>query len=420
MQVLAALGFAADTTSPQAPGRMQDNQHAHHQAAPATMTGALGTYPMTRDASGTSWQPDSTPHDMAHATRGDWILGGHAMVNAVHDRQQGPRGDEREFIAGMVMGTARRDFERGDALTLRAMLSPDPFMGKTGYPLLLAAGETADGETPLVDRQHPHELVMELSATWATPVGEDASAYLYAALPGEPAFGPPAFMHRSAAMASPEAPITHHWLDSTHISFGVITTGFVRQDWKFEASRFTGREPDENRFDIERPRLDSTALRASWNPGERWSLQVSWADIESPEQLEPEIDEKRVSGSATYTAPIDTERWWSTTIAWGRKNPTEGNTTNAVAIEAAYAPVREWLLFARAEAVQTHELGPTEETLEVGKVSLGALREFRVTEMVRLGLGALYSVNTVADELEPSYGSSPDGTMIFLQLVVGR
>jgi hypothetical protein len=320
----------------------------------------------------------------------------------------------------MVMGTAQHDFQGGDALRLRAMLSPDPLMGKTGYPLLLAAGETADGETPLVDRQHPHELFMELSATWATPVGEGASAFLYAALPGEPAFGPPVFMHRSAAMASPEAPITHHWLDSTHISFGVVTTGFVRQHWKFEASRFTGREPDENRFDIERPRLDSTALRASWNPGERWSLQVSWASIESPEQLEPEIDEKRLSGSATYTASIDAERWWSTTIAWGRKDPSQGKATNAVAIEAAYAPVREWLLFARVEAVETHDLGPTEEVFNVGKFSLGAIREFHVTDDVRLGLGALVAINAVADELEPSYGGDPDGTMIFLRLVVGR
>jgi hypothetical protein len=59
---------------------------------------------------------------------------------------------------------ARREFSHG-TLNLRAMLSPDPFMGKRGYPLLLAAGETADGTTHLVDRQHPHDLFMELSAS---------------------------------------------------------------------------------------------------------------------------------------------------------------------------------------------------------------------------------------------------------------
>ena len=182
------------------------------------------------------------------------------------------------------------------------MLSPDPFMGKRGYPLLLAAGETADGVTPLVDRQHPHDLFMELSATYAWQAGEGSSAFVYAGLPGEPAFGPPAFMHRPAAMMSPEAPITHHWLDSTHISFGVVTAGWVQGRWKLEASQFTGREPDEDRYDIERPRMDSTALRASWNPGDNWSLQASWADVESPEQLEPEVDEERAVGERALRA----------------------------------------------------------------------------------------------------------------------
>ncbi|MGH8129667.1 MAG: hypothetical protein ACRES3_02300 [Steroidobacteraceae bacterium] len=395
-----------------------DPAHAGH-APPMTMTGALGSYPMTRDASGTAWQPDSSPHAMGHAMHGDWMLMGHATLNAVYDRQDGPRGDAQEFVAGMIMGAARRDFAGDDSLTLRAMLSPDPFMGKRGYPLLLAAGETADGETPLVDRQHPHELVMELSATWSRRFDEGNSAFLYVALPGEPAFGPPAFMHRLPAMASPEAPITHHWLDSTHITFGVLTAGWVRDRWKFEASRFTGREPDEDRYDIERPRLDSSALRASWNPSGNWSLQASWADVRSPEQLEPDEDEERLSASATYTASMGEERWWSATLSWGHKDPRHHASSDALAFEAALAPAREWQLFARAEWVETHDLAPSEDVFEVGKASFGALRSFRVTDRVRLGLGALYSVNFIADELEPSYGGSPDGTMVFLQLAAG-
>ena len=251
------------------PALATDQAHEGHAASPMAMTGALGSYPMSRDASGTSWQPDVSPHVMGHVMRGDWMLMGHTMLNGVYDWQDGPRGDTQSFLSGMAMVSARRDLAEGDALTLRAMLSPDPFMGKRGYPLLLAAGETADGETPLIDRQHPHELFMELSGTYAWRLDEDRSAFLYAALPGEPAFGPPAFMHRMSTIASPEAPITHHWLDSTHIVFGVVTAGWVQDAWKFEASQFTGREPDENRYDIEKPRMDSTSLRASWNPGEQ-------------------------------------------------------------------------------------------------------------------------------------------------------
>jgi hypothetical protein len=409
LELALALGAAA------APAQ---SEHAAH-AMTMPMSGSLGSYPMARDASGTAWQPDNTPHAMGHVMRGDWMLMGHTMLNAVYDRQQGPRGEELGFVAGMVMGSARRDAANGDALTLRAMLSPDPFMGKRGYPLLLAAGETADGTTTLVDRQHPHDLFMELSAIWSRPFGEGNSAFLYAALPGEPAFGPPAFMHRSSTMMSPEAPITHHWLDSTHISFGVITAGWIQDRWKFEASQFTGREPDENRYDIERPRLDSTALRASWNPGERWSLQTSWADVKSPEQLEPEVDEARVSASAIYTVALDDERSWTTTLAWGHKNPNQGESTDAFAFETAFAPARDWTLFGRAEWVETHELTPTEDVFAVGKVSVGAIREFRVTESVRLGLGALYSFNSVERELESSYGGSPEGAMLFLQFKAG-
>ncbi len=417
---LLELGLALAAVPAQAEPLGQASERHGAHAMPMAMTGALGPYPMSRDASGTAWQPDSTPHHMGHLMRGDWMLMGHTMLNAVYSDQHGPRGDSQSFLAGMVMGSARRDSADGDALTLRAMLSPDPFMGKRGYPLLLAAGETADGVTTLVDRQHPHDLFMELSATWSWRLAEKSSAFIYAALPGEPAFGPPAFMHRSSAMMSPEAPITHHWLDSTHISFGVLTAGWVRRDrWKFEASQFTGREPDENRYDIERPRLDSTALRVSWNPGERWSLQLSWADVESPEQLEPEVDETRFSASAIYTVALDANRSWSTTLAWGHKDPSEGESTDAFAFESAYVPARNWTVFGRAEWVETHELTPTEDVFEVAKASVGALWEFRLTETMRLGFGALYSFNFVADELKPVYGGDPEGAMVFLQLTAG-
>jgi hypothetical protein len=186
------------------------------------MTGALGGYAMTREGSGTSWQPDASSHSGVHWMAGGWMGMTHAALTAVYDDQSGPRGDTKSFLAGMVMASAQRSFSADDTLNLRVMLSPDPFMGKRGYPLLLAGGETADGVTPLVDRQHPHELVMELSASCARRIGADASWFVYAGLPGEPAFGPPAFMHRQSAMDFPIAPITHHWLDSTHVTFGVV------------------------------------------------------------------------------------------------------------------------------------------------------------------------------------------------------
>ena len=375
------------------------------------MRGALGLYAMTREASGTSWQPDSSIHGGLETMAGDWMLMAHAVLNGVYDRQWGLRGGEKVFLAGMLMGVARRDFADGNALQFKAMLSPDPWMGKRGYPLLLASGETANGVDPLIDRQHPHDLFMELSASYSVKIGEKASAFLYGGLPGEPAFGPPAFMHRMSIMDSPEAPITHHWLDSTHIAFGVVTAGLVLDRFKIEASRFHGREPDEQRYDIETGPLDSTAVRVSLNPTPELSLQASWAHLKSPEQLEPDENQTRWSASAIYTKRLGEKRWWSTTLAWGRRSA-EHESFDAVAFEGALG-LEDWTLFGRAEYSENNELlfvgshhGPT---FNVGKMSLGAIRDFRLANHVKFGVGALVSANFVPRQLNRSTAASRRG-----------
>ncbi|HEX3363711.1 MAG TPA: hypothetical protein VHS75_01440, partial [Phenylobacterium sp.] len=131
------------------------------------MGGAFGPYAMSREASGTAWQPDASPDEGLHLMHGPWMIMVHGFLNGVYDKQNGPRGDEKSFASGMLMGMAQRPVGDAGTLQLRAMLSPDPLMGPSGYPLLLATGETADGKTPLVDRQHPHDLFMELSASYA-------------------------------------------------------------------------------------------------------------------------------------------------------------------------------------------------------------------------------------------------------------
>jgi hypothetical protein len=380
------------------------------------MAGALGAYPMSREASGTAWQPDDSRHGGLHANAGDWTLMGHLTLNAVYDWQEGPRGDEMGFVSGMVMGMARRDIGEAGTLQLRAMVSPDPFMGRRGYPLHLASGETADGIAPLVDRQHPHDLFMELSASYSHRLSDRASLYLYAGLPGEPAFGPPAFMHRMSILDSPEAPISHHWLDSTHITFGVVTAGLVFDGVKLEASRFNGREPDERRYNIETGPLDSTALRLSWNPTPQLSLQASWAHLVGPEQLQPDENSTRWSASAIYTRRLGARRWWSTTAAWGRRDGDD-----AFVLESALG-LDLWTLFGRAEITENDELifagGHHGPRFTVGKVSLGAIRDFRVAPGVRLGIGGLYAMNFVPAGLEALYAGDPDGAMAFIRLKV--
>lgn len=419
------------------PAQQQPQDHSQHQPADAhaghdmsqtdhaqadhTMASAFGAYQMQRDASGTSWVPDASRHSMLMTTTGDWTLMGHIALDGVYSWQDGPRGDEKAFIGGMFMGTAQRRFSNDSVLQFRGMLSPDPFMGKRGYPLLLAAGETADGVETLIDRQHPHDLFMELSASYSHRLSEADSVFVYAGLPGEPAFGPPAFMHRPAAAVSPEAPITHHWMDSTHITFGVLTAGWVHDRFKVEASRFRGREPDEHRFDIETGELDSTAVRISWNPTENWALQASWADVISPEQLEPDVDVTKWSASALYTRQLANGGEIAFTGAFARKDDSEDVTLDAWLGEASWKPNADWTFFTRAEAIETNELGldhhgPIED---VAKLSVGLVRDFRVSDNVTLGVGGLVSQNWVSDALAPLYDGDPIGAMAFVRLKIG-
>lgn len=396
-----------------------------HDMTSHAMKGFLGPYGMGREGSGTSWQPDTSPHEGIHSQYGEWMTMWHAMFNGVYDKQSGPRGDNKTFVSGMLMGMAQREVD-GSTLGLRAMLSPEPFMGASGYPNLLASGETADGRTHLIDRQHPHDLFMELAATYSYQLTKNSSVFVYGGLPGEPALGPTAFMHRTSGMDNPEAPITHHWLDSTHITFGVVTAGVVLDTLKFEASGFRGREPDQYRYDIEAPKLDSYSARATWNPTKELSMQVSWGHIESPEALVPMVNENRVTASLSYTKPFGDGDLWATTLAWGRKYNSPGNTLDGYLAESELIFKNGVTLFARAERVQNDELLERGEIVTgftqhapytVSKVSAGGIYDFIRTKNAKFGVGALASRYDLPDALQPIYGD-PTSYMVFARLKI--
>jgi hypothetical protein len=377
------------------------------------MHGAFGAYTMNRDSSGTSWQPDLGPTMGRMDMIGDWMLMSRVSLSAIYDNQSGPRGADMVFPAGMLMGMAQRDFGNG-TLGLRAMASPDPFMGRRGYPLLLASGETADGKTHLIDRQHPHDLLMELAGSYSYRLDEQSSAFLYLGYPGEPALGPSAFMHRASAMDNPSAPITHHWLDSTHITFGVATFGLVRDDWKLEVSQFTGREPDQYRFNFDPPRMDSTSARLSYNPSPNWSLQVSWGHLNSPEQLDPDEDETRYTASATYVTPVGDEGSIAATLAWGLKSLSNGLRLNGLLAEAEYKPADLWTVFTRMEWEENAEL-VAGQVSRAGEFSIGGVRDFVLDEHWKFGLGGLYAFDFTPGHA--GYGGTPRGAMAFVRLL---
>lgn len=382
------------------------------------MQGEYGSYPMTREASGTSWQPESTPMEGLHLMRGDWMVMIHGYANGIYDRQGGPRGAEKGFSESMLMGMAQHPLW-GGTFGLRAMGSLDPAMGKNGYPLLLQTGETADGRTPLIDRQHPHDLFMELAATYSHPLTDHSSAFAYFGLPGEPALGPAVFMHRFSGMDNPEAPITHHWLDSTHVTFGVATLGYIFENWKLEGSAFRGREPNQYRWDIEKPGFDSFSSRLSYNPTRDWALQVSYGRIVSPEQLAPDVNEGRLTASASY----NWRAWDSpaqTTFAWGEDRTRPGRSLDGYLLETAIHLARVHTIFGRAERVSKDEFfdsGPQNgNAFTVGKVSLGYVYDFARWTHAQLGLGGVGSLLVLPSALKPFYGSAPASMMLFARV----
>ena len=399
------------------PGMNHDMPGMDMSSHGMTMHGLLGGYGMSREASGTSWQPEAAPHVGIMLMPGDdWMVMLHGKVTGVADWQSGPRGDDMVLSQSMLMAMATKDLENGDTLGLKAMLSGDPFMGRRGYPLLLASGETADGVTHLVDRQHPHDMLMELAATYSHPLSTTDSLFLYGGMPGEPALGPSAYMHRISAVDNPMTPISHHWLDSTHVTFGVITAGYVRDDVKLEVSQFTGREPDQYRFNFDTARFDSTSVRLSWNPGPHWSLQVSGGWLKSPEALDPDINERRVTASATWFNQFDFGSV-AATIAFGNKHLSDGIDESAGLIEAQFKPDDAWTLFARAEALGSNELVPGPAVRGAGEVSVGAIHDWKLADHWKFGIGGLYAANFAPSSPTASYGDNPHGVMGFVRLV---
>lgn len=415
--LLAPVLAAADTAEPAG--------HEHH--AGHAMPAFYGSYPMSREASGTSWQPEAAPHAGTHVQWGDWSVMYHGSLQLVRTNQGGPRGAEDTYASNMLMLSGARSLGPG-LFGLRGMFSLEPAtIGKEGYPLLLQTGETADGETHLIDAQHPHDLFMELAATYSLPLDEGDSVFMYLGLPGEPALGPPAFMHRFSGVEFPDSPISHHWLDSTHIAFGVLTGGYARGGLKFELSSFTGREPDQHRYDIESPKFDSFSARLTWNPTANWSMQVSGGRLESPEQLEPDVDVIRYTASAMHSADTAAGHW-QTTLAWGRNIAQPGSTLDAWVLESAWRFRPRHTVLARAEWVEKNELfaddghdpgAPhfhAEDVFDVGRLSLGYVHDLWQSRHRAFGLGVLGTLNIIPRELEPVYGETPTAVTVFARL----
>jgi hypothetical protein len=384
--------------------------------------------PMQLEGTGTSWLPDSSAMHAYHFTSGSWEFMLHWNVFLRYTNQDagndGARGDEKFDAPNWFMIMGKRQLGDNSALMLRSMVSLDLLTeGGRGYPLLFQSGETWH-DRRLIDRQHPHDLFGEMSVSYGLATGSNSGLFLYFGLPGEPALGPPAYLHRPSAQNIPDAPLGHHWQDSSHVTFGVITTGFFYKQFKIDASLFNGREPDEKRYDIDEPRFDSGSIRLSLNPSHNTGLQISHGYIKEPEELEPGVSIHRTTASLLWNTPVSSDSMLSTALVWGMNEPGHGKAQHSFLAEADYQFGKNGL-FTRMEYIRKsgEELGLEEERehdlFSVSAFTLGAARTLFSNHAVSVLVGALCTVSPVDSDLRSVYGELPFSVEGYLRLSPG-
>jgi len=361
---------------------------------------------------------DAQEHDHAKMLRdmaaaSGWQLMQDGAVFLMLNDQGGQRGGTEAVAPNWWMGMASRKTSRG-TVSLSGMLSLDPAtVGSAGYRELFQAGESYHGQ-PVVDGQHPHDLFMELSASWRVGMSSSTSLTLTGGAIGAPALGPVAFMHRASAFDNPMAPLTHHLLDSTHVSFGVASAAIEHGPWTVEGSVFNGREPDEHRWDFDFGPMNSVSGRVWFKPDAQWAFQVSTGHLVSPEVLEPG-NIQRTTASASWTrvsgSSID-----AVTAGFGHNDTTYDRPRSGAFVEGTHHAGAN-TVYGRVEVTQ---LDHAIADVNVGAFTLGGVRDILSSNGVETGVGAAVTFYATPALLDASYGPHPMSFQVFVRLRSAR
>ncbi|MGA9526565.1 MAG: hypothetical protein WBS24_00475 [Terriglobales bacterium] len=373
-------------------------------------------------SSGTGWQPAATTGEAWMKSLGSWGLMAHGVVFVDYNQQGGPRGEGKAESVNWLMLMQQHSLA-GGTLLFREMFSAESLTAPhPGFPELFQTGETYHGQA-LVDHQHPHNVFGELALDYTHAIGDRISWLLYGGPVAEPALGPVAYIHRASAAELPLAPLSHHLQDSTHISFGVITTGLVFERFKIEGSAFNGREPNEKRYTIQLAPLDSWSARISVAPTRNWTMQYSYGRLEHPEALEPG-SQRRQTASVEYFRPL----WggplshgsWASSLVWGRVHDVfDNHNLNGYLLESTLNFKSSYYLFSRLELLDKDELFPDDPLLpsyRVGAYTLGADRDILKRKVGQLAMGADVTFYSKPSSLNAAYGNNPVSFQIFLRL----
>jgi hypothetical protein len=376
-------------------------------------------------ASGTSMNPHSWRMPMVMKSIDRWNLMFMGQAFIADTQQSGPRGGDKSYSTNWGMFAAEHAVG-GGSFMFQSMFSLEPAtVTQRRYPELFQTGETAFGK-PLTDAQHPHDLFMGLGVHYAHPLGERTIIQIYFAPIGDPALGPVAFPHRASAAELPQAPLGHHWQDSTHIASDVITVSLTHGWLRFEAGGFHGAEPNENRWNIDQGKLDSWSARLSVFPTKNWMAQVSAGRLTRPERQDPG-DVVRATASLHYTRPLAGGDW-SSSFVWGRNHSTlNGRNTNSYLLESV-APIRHRnFITGRFELVDKDELFNDDpelaerlartagSTFRIGAYTVGYTRDVGSFRNLEAGLGANVTAYTLPRAIQPFYGEHPVGATVYLR-----
>ena len=417
-----------DTTNADRMSHMNNGKMEHKIDSPAMppMSHAYSlNLPMNRNGSGTGWLPDASPMYgyMLHSKKWMYMIHGNIFIryNNQDISNKGTRGDTKVDAPNWFMAMGQRKVGQKGLFHFNAMFSLDPIFGGDGYPLLFQTGEAYNGK-PLIDRQHPHDLFSELSVAYTQSFTKDFDAFVYFGYPGEPALGPVAFMHRPSTLNNPDATLGHHWSDATHITFGVATLGFRYKIVKIDGSLFTGREPNEERYDFDKPRFDSYSYRLTVNPCRTLSMQVSKAFINSPEELKPDEDVDRTTASVTHILPMKGENYFlSSTFVWGYNDSGPDHKENSFTLESNLQLDR-LAVYGKYENIDKSAeeliLDEFEESkiFNISALTLGVNYTILRQLKTNFAIGAQGSLFMADASLDPIYGKNPMSAEVYLRI----
>jgi len=393
-------------------------QTAHDMSAMKMETNTASLLPSFHASSGTSWQSASVPETMWMTSAANWELMLHGVVFLTYNQQGGPRGVGKAESLNYVMLMEQHRLGQG-TLLLRQMFSGESLTSPhPGFPELFQTGETYHRQ-PLIDHQHPHNVFAELAALYTVPIREKVSWLIYGGPAAEPALGPVTYIHRASASENPAAPLSHHLQDSTHTSFGVVTTGFVIDRFKIEASAFNGHEPNEERWSIQPAALDSWSFRGTVAPTRDWTAQYSYGRLVHPEALEPG-NQRRQTAAVEYNRRLNNGNW-ATSLIWGRvQKDFENFPLNSYLLESSFNFWQRNYAYARLELVDKDELFSGAHTpYRIGAYTFGGVRNLLHNHTWQLGLGADVTFYSKPAVLNAAYGDNPVSFHVFLRVRPG-